>query len=87
MRRRVKKTIVTIGAVALVSAGAGLGVARAASPEQQGADAGGTYSTSGGTATCSFAGGMSDKTIARGEAPAVRRPKGRGAPGARVGGL
>lgn len=69
MRRRVKRTFAWIGAAAVVAGGAGVGAARAASPEQHGAGAGGTYSKSRSTPTCSLAVGKSDTTIARGGAP------------------
>ena len=58
--RRVKGTIAAIGAAALMAGGAG--AALAASPAQECADAGGTYTKTGSTATCTFPVGNSDNT-------------------------
>ena len=60
MTRRVKATIAAIGAAALMAGGAG--AALGASAESQCEDAGGMYTKSGGTATCTFPVGNSDNT-------------------------
>ena len=60
MSKRVRTTIAAIGAAALI--GGGAGAAFAASPADQCAAAGGTYSKDGGTATCTFPVGQSDNT-------------------------
>jgi hypothetical protein len=60
MSNRFRTTIAAIGAAALIAGGAGAAVA--ASPADECAAAGGTYTKSGSTAGCSFPVGKSDNT-------------------------
>jgi hypothetical protein len=60
MTRRVKATVAAIGAAALMAGGAS--AALGASAESQCEAAGGTFTKSGGTSTCTFPVGNSDNT-------------------------